>query len=254
MTTQDWLPGLDEDDQQAETLPRRRWTVVAGTLAAVVGLSAVVGLAHHLAAAPPAHAAAASNAAAGTTADAPETGAVIIQARLSDPAVTGGGAVAPLIIGTQPVQGGTAPDRVPNFDSCQADPAALQYLPVQIRMPENWLSATLEVQATASTPSGIGRLGFFFQTGDSSTPCPDGDWSTSDSFEASNTGQSLITGYVVLDQAFTPATPQGRADVFRTLQLHVSDIRFSGRLVTVAPPTVGELCPGTDDELCAELG
>ena len=256
MTTQDWLPELDEDEEQLPP-PRRRWWLLAGGLAVVVALAAAVVVAQHLA--PAASAASASSTAApravGTpTEPAPEAGPVIIRAALSDPAVTGGGAVAPLVIGTEPVQGGTAPDRVPNFGTCQADPAALQYEPVEIRMPENWLSATVEVQPTPGTPADIGRLGFFFQAGDASTPCPAGRWSTSDSFEASNTGQSLITGYVVLDQAFTPSTPQGRADVFGTLQLRVAEIRFSDRLVTVAPPTVGALCPGTENELCAPLG
>jgi hypothetical protein len=157
-------------------------------------------------------------------------------------------------VGTQPLQGGTSPDLVPQFDTCQADEAALQYLPVQIRTPQNWLSATFTMQTTASTPPDLGRLGFFFQAGDASTPCPDGAWSTSDSFEASNVGQARITGYVVLDQAFAASTPQGRPDVFRTLQLRVSNIRFSGRLATVSPPTVGSLCPGTENELCASLG
>jgi hypothetical protein len=177
----------------------------------------------------------------------------VIRADLHDPAVPGAsGQVGPLIVGTQPLQGGEAPDRVPNFDTCHADPAALQYLPVEIRMPENWLSGTFTVQTTASTPAGIGRLGFF-RAGDTSTPCPDGAWSTSDSFLASNTGQQLITGHVVLDQAFTPSTPQGRPDVFRTLRLRISDIRYSGRLVTVSPPTVGSLCPGAKNDLCASL-
>jgi hypothetical protein len=160
---------------------------------------------------------------------------------------------APLVVGTQPVQGGAAPDRVPNFDSCSADPASLQYLPVQIRKPENWLSAAFTVQPTASTPTDIGRLGFFFQAGDASIPCRNGAWSTSDSFLA-NLGQDMITGYVVLDRAFTPSTPQGRADVFATVRLRISNIRLSGRPAEVHPPAVGSFCPGTRRDLCASLG
>jgi hypothetical protein len=260
MTAQDWLPGLEAADEQVETAkPRRRGWLVAGigALATVVALVAVLAEVHGLAAARPSTATAAapsSSAAAGTAAAMPEARPVLIKAELSDPAVTGGWALAPLIVGTRPVQGGTAPARVPHFETCQADAATLQYLPVQIRGPENWLSATFEVQPTASTPSGIGRLGFFFQAGRDSTPCPDGTWSNSDSFVASNMGQALITGYVVLDQAFTPATPEGRPDVFRTLQLRVSDIRFSGRPVTVGPPSAGSLCPGSASDLCAALG
>lgn len=160
----------------------------------------------------------------------------------------------PLVVGTQPLQGGAAPDRVPNFDTCTADPARLQYLPVQIRMPQYWLSATFTVQTTGSTPPDIGRLGFFFQSGGDGTPCPNGTWSTSDSFLAANMDQQVITGYVVLDPAFTSSTPQGRPDVFRSLQLRVSDIQYGGRRPIVSAPTVGSLCPGTQDELCASLG
>lgn len=40
-------------------------------------------------------------------------------------------------------------------------------------------------------------------------PCPNGAWPTSDCFQASNYGQEVITGYIVLDQAFTPSTDWG---------------------------------------------
>jgi hypothetical protein len=106
----------------------------------------------------------------------------------------------------------------------------------------------------SARPVGIGRLGFFFQAGHASTPCPNGAWSASDSFLASNVGQEIITGYVVLDQAFTSSTSQGRADVFRSLLVRVSNIRTSGRPAIVTPPPVGSLCPGTQNELCAPPG
>ncbi|HEV7187755.1 MAG TPA: hypothetical protein VGN28_07645 [Blastococcus sp.] len=261
MTAQDSWPGLEEDREQPDTPPsrRRRWVLAgSGALAALLVLAGVAVVGLRMAATPAATSTASAPppiAAADTTATTPQQGRVVIEAALRDPAVVGdAGQPAPLIVGTQSLQGGVTPDRVPNFDTCHADAATLQYLPVQIRRPENWLSATLTVQTTATTPSGIGRLGFFFQAGDASTPCPDGAWSTSDSFLASNVGQQVITGYVVLDQALAPSTPQGRSDVFRTLRLRVSNIRSSGRLAIVSPPTVGSLCPGTQDELCASLG
>jgi hypothetical protein len=260
MTAQDWWPRLDEEPQaEASTPRRRRWVLAgAGALAVVLALGVLVVL--WRVSAPRsgtsvAASAASSSPAAGTSAAAPQEGPVVIEAALRDPALAGDeGQPAPLIVGTQSLRGGVAPDRVPNFDSCHANAATLQYLPVQVRMPENWLSATFTVQPTASTPAGIGRLGFFFQAGEASTPCSDGAWATSDSFQASNVGQEVITGYVVLDQAFTSSTPQGRADVFGTLRLRVSNIRTSGRPAIVSPPTVGSLCPGTQDELCASLG
>jgi hypothetical protein len=256
MTAQDWLPGLEADEESEPTASRRRRSlgVGAGAVAAVIALAAVVFVAHRLPTPPATSTAPPSNGATDAAAPTPQARAVMLDVGLSDPAVTGGYPLADLIVGTQPLQGGSSPDLVPNFDSCQTDADALQYLPVQIRTPENWLSGTFTVQTTTSTPPGLGRLGFFFQAGYASTPCPDGVWSTSDSFEASNLGQAHIIGYVVLDQAFTASTPQGRPDVFSTLQLRVSNIRFSGRLATLSPPTVGSLCPGTEDELCASLG
>jgi hypothetical protein len=256
MTTQDWLPGLETDEEQSgtPTARRRRW-LLAGVLVTVLALGAVVveviGLttAERAGSTAPAPSA---NVAPETPAARPVAGPVVIEADLTDPGVTDGLPVGPLVIAEQPLQGGSAPNRVPNFDTCQADASMLQYLPVQIGLPEDWLSATVEVQTTASTPPGVGRLGFFFQAGRESTPCPDGAWPTSDHFLA-NLHQPHIVGYVVLDQAFSPSTPQGRADVFRTLQLRVSDVELSGRLATIGPPTVGSLCPGSQDELCARL-
>lgn len=262
MTVQDLWPGLDDEQEQAETAtPRRRRWLLAGALATVVALAGVAVVAQRLAATPlPTWTATPSSAPAPTTpptdtAATPQPGPVLIEAALDYPGLIDNVAPTnPLVVGTQPVQGGAAPDRVPNFDSCHADAASLQYLPVQIRMPEGWLSARFTVQPTPSTPAGIGRLGFFFQAGEASTPCPAGAWSTSDSFQASNVGQSVITGYVVLDRAFTSATPQGRPDVFRTLGLRISNIRLSDRPAEVHPPTVGSFCPGSRADLCASLG
>ena len=257
MTAQDWLPELLDDEVQPETgSSRRRW-LIAGALVAALALTAVVVEVNDLTTSHPDGSGAAASypgAATAATTARPAPVPVVIQAGLSDPAIIPAQNAGPLEVDTQPIQGGVAPDRVPNFDSCQADRATLQYLPVQVHVPESWLSATVEVRPTASTPSDIGRLGFFFQAGRDSTPCPDGAWPTSDSFLASNMGQTRITGYVVLDQAFTPTTPQGRPEVFSTLELRVSNIRFSGRPAVIGPPTIGSLCPGTSNELCASLG
>lgn len=255
-TSQDWMPELDDGAEEAAAEGRRwhRW-LLAG-LAGALAVAAVVVLSLRLAASPAAAPpnAATSSSAAASAAPTPQQGTVILRASLTDIPSEGGMAFNPLVVGTQPLRGGAAPDRVPNFDSCTADPAALQYLPVQVRMPQTWLQATFTVQTTASTPAAIGRLGFFFQAGGDAVPCPTGTWSTSDSFLASNTGQQLITGYVVLDQAVTSSTPQGRPDVFRSLQLRVSDIRYGGRRPSVGTPTVGSFCPGTQRDLCASLG
>jgi hypothetical protein len=252
MTAQDWWPELHEAEDHAEkaTAPRRAG-LIAGALAAVVALAAVLIWVHVSSTNRPSRADV--GAATGTTAARPAPGPVVIQAGLSDPALAEDRQTGPLTVETEPLQGGVAPQRVPDFNSCTADHAPLQYLPVRISVRADYLSATFEVQTTESTPAGIGRLGFFFQSGGESTPCPDGVWPTSDSFLA-NLQQAHVTGYVVLDQAFTSSTPQGRPDIFRSLQLRVSDIRLSGRPATITPPTIGTLCRGTQDELCASLG
>jgi hypothetical protein len=261
MTAQDWMTGLEEDEESPETAAphTRRWLVAgAAAVAVVVALALLaVGLLGHARAPGSPSTATAPAVTSPSTPDvaAPEVAPVLIQAALDYPGLVDSVVpTAPLVVGTEPVQGGAAPDRVPNFDSCTGDPASLQYLPVKIRKPENWLSAAFTVQPTASTPTDIGRLGFFFQAGPASTPCRNGAWSTSDSFQASNVGQGSITGYVVLDRAFTSSTPQGRVDVFATLQLRISNIRLSDRPAEVHPPTVGSFCPGTTRDLCTSLG
>jgi len=263
MTAQDWWPRLaeeaDKEPAGAPPRPRRRALAAVGALTVGLVLAALVVVLVSRVGSPPGATvatAAAPSSPSAAPAKAPREGAVVIEAALRDPRVADPvvGAPGPLIVDTQPLQGGVAPDRVPNFDTCHADPATLQYLPVQIRRPALWLTATVTVQTTATTPAGIGRLGFFFQAGDASAPCPNGAWSTSDSFQASNVGQEVITGYIVLDQAITPSTRTGRADVFRTLQLRVSNVNLGGPPLLVSPPTVGSLCPGTQNDLCAALG
>jgi hypothetical protein len=178
---------------------------------------------------------------------------VVVAAALQDR----GQPVAPLTVGTGALVTGRAPARVPNFSTCRADDAALEYLPVEIRLPAPFLAGTVAVQAPATTPPGIGRLGFFFESGDKyNLPCSVDTWSTTDSFANASRVQ-VITGYVVLDRAVTPSTPRGRPDVFATLRLRISDLRFHDVAVpplTISTPTVGELCPGTQDAICAPLG
>jgi len=243
MTAQDWMTDLEEDEESPGTATphTRRWLVIGAAAVVVVLVLAALAVAllgHErtpptTTATAPAAPSASSPETAVPEVSAPDVGPVLMQAALDYPGLIDSVVpTAPLVVGTQPVQGGAAPDRVPNFDSCSADPASLQYLPVQIRKPENWLSATLTVQSTASTPKDIGRLGFFFQAGDASIPCRDGAWWTSDSFLA-NLGQDTVTGYVVLDRAFSPSTPQGRAEVFATLRLRISDLRQLSAATTV---------------------
>ena len=64
---------------------------------------------------------------------------------------------------------------------------------------------------------------------------------------------------MVIDQAVTPATPDGRSAVFPTLQLRISDLRVFAdqaqqRGLGVRELTVGAVCADDPDAICVPLG
>jgi hypothetical protein len=72
-------------------------------------------------------------------------------------------------------------------------------------------------------------------------------------------GVRQVTAYVVLDRAVTPEHPAGRADVFRTLQLRVTELRAFGdpehqRPLMLGDPDVGTRCPDDPGALCRAVG
>ena len=72
-------------------------------------------------------------------------------------------------------------------------------------------------------------------------------------------GADTVIGYVVLDQAVGPATPQGRAEVFPTLQLRLDHLRtrtYEGREtpLSLGPLTAGAVCPDDDGAFCVAMG
>jgi hypothetical protein len=72
-------------------------------------------------------------------------------------------------------------------------------------------------------------------------------------------GRSVIDGYVVLADAVTPATPDGRPEVFPTLELRVGELRLftdpeAQRSLTIGQVTVGAPCPDDEGALCVPLG
>ena len=158
---------------------------------------------------------------------------------------------------------------MPNFsDSCPVEPTSLQYVPVSVAfttpggsLPDGpGLAARLDVGVGQSTPSDIGDVGVVVESGDGTEqychdypPLP-----TSDRFW-NQMNAATVTGYVVLDQAVTPATPDGRPDVFPTLGLRISDLRLFSHPEDVrrsgsanwrsAPP-----CPDDPEAICVPLG
>jgi hypothetical protein len=70
---------------------------------------------------------------------------------------------------------------------------------------------------------------------------------------------ATVTGYVVLDRAVTPATPDGRSGVFPTLGLRISELRlFSDpedvRRLHLGELSVGAACPDDAEAICVALG
>jgi hypothetical protein len=149
---------------------------------------------------------------------------------------------------------------VPNFsDSCPVEPAALQYVPVQFAGVPG-LAARVDVARGPATPADVGDVGVVVESGNGDErycfdypPLP-----TADRFW-NQMGAASVTGYVVLDAAVTPATPQGRPEVFPTLELRISDLRSfpdASRITTLAPGelSVGRVCVDDPGAICVPLG
>jgi hypothetical protein len=179
-----------------------------------------------------------------------------------------GGAVGRLTVTVGPAQTGLVPP-VPNFsDSCPVEPGALQYVPVSVgfvagsggRPTGAGLAARLDVGVGPATPADIGDVGIVVESGDGTErycfdypPLP-----TSDRFW-NQMNAATVTGYVVLDRAVTPATPDGRSDVFPTLGLRISELRlFSDpedvRRLHLGELSVGAACPDDTGAICVPLG
>jgi hypothetical protein len=197
------------------------------------------------------------------------------QPAAQDPAPTGpvvvaegtllGGQGGRLTVTVGEVQTGLVPP-VPNFaDSCPVDPLTLQYLPVEFAFSVNGgvvpgLAARVEVSVGPETPTDIGDVGVVVESGDGTEqycfdypPLP-----TSDRFW-NQMGAATISGYVVLDQAVTAATPQGRDEVFPTLRLRISELRlFSDpeevQALRLGNLSVGAPCPDDPEAICVPLG
>ncbi|WP_131801531.1 hypothetical protein [Klenkia brasiliensis] len=160
-----------------------------------------------------------------------------------------------LTVTVGPVQTGLVPP-MPNWpESCRVDYAALQYVPVTLGYGRDELAGHLTVSTTAATPADVGPIGVFFD-GAAQPYCQDDPpFQPVDTFW-SHQSDNRVTAYVVLQDAVTPATPQGRADVFGTLDIRIDHLRVhSGGDVPYTPgtPTVGALCPDDADAVCVPL-
>jgi len=189
----------------------------------------------------------------------PEAPRVLAEGELLLP---NGLAVGRLVVTAGPVRSGSVPPLGGFSDACQVDWPSLQYLALDVEFlrldgtAEHGLAAHVSVARGASTPSDIGDVGILVQS--YVDDCADaGALPTTDTFW--NTMGHRTTGYVFLDQAVTAAAPDGRADVFPTLELRISDLRFMPEPDDERPLGVGALSTGApcaDDAgaVCVPLG
>jgi hypothetical protein len=148
---------------------------------------------------------------------------------------------------------------VANTEGCHFDAPSLEYVPVEFATSPG-LAAHVEISTGPATPAGIGDVGIFVESNSGDQvyctdypPLP-----TRDKF-FNQSGARTITAWVVLDHAVTPATPDGRPEVFPTLHLRISDFRLlsdatTGRSLVPGPLGRGTVCPDDAHAICVPLG
>jgi hypothetical protein len=194
----------------------------------------------------------------------PDEPRVIAQGELL---ASGGGTSGHLVVTQGPVRTGLVPP-VPNFSStCPVDGPSLQYVAVDFAYvpaaPQSYpvpgLAAHVSVDTGAGTPADIGDVGVFADSGGDPGPyCADyPPLPTTDTFW-NQMGAATVSVFIVLDQAVTPAFPMGRSDVFPTLQLRISELRWfsdpgAQRPLTVGGMSIGAACADDPAAICVPL-
>lgn len=148
---------------------------------------------------------------------------------------------------------------VANTEDCRFDAPSLEYLPVEFATPPG-LAAHVGIGTGPATPGDIGDVGIFVESnGGEQVYCtqfpPLPTWDTF----WNQSGARTITAWVVLDQAVTPATPDGRPEVFPSLQLRISHLRMlsdpaGGRTLVPGALGRGAVCPDDPGAICVPLG
>jgi hypothetical protein len=181
---------------------------------------------------------------------------------------SGDGTSGHLVVTQGPVRTGLVPP-VPGFSfTCPVEGPSLQYVAVDFAYaptaaprssPRAGLAAHVSVDTGAGTPADVGDVGVFADSGGDPGPyCADyPPLPTTDTFW-NQMGAATVTVFVVLDQAVTPAFPVGRSDVFPTLQLRISELRWfsdpqAQRSLTVGGMSVGAACADDPDAICVPL-
>jgi hypothetical protein len=188
----------------------------------------------------------------------PEKPTVIADGQLTR---DGGLLAGRLTVTANPARAGLLP-MVPNVVDCPLDAAVLQYVEVEFgyTSPSPGLAAHVEISRGPATPADVADVGIFADsTNPDETYCDDAPpLPTRDKFW-NQMGARTVAAFVVLDQAVTPATPEGRAAVFPTLQLRISDLRvfedeMHQRSLGVGDLTIGAACPDDPAAICVPLG
>jgi hypothetical protein len=191
-----------------------------------------------------------------TAAPTPEPPPVIVDGDLR---ASDGGAGGRFAVTLGKARTGLVPP-VSDAQSCHFDAPSLQYLPVEFATPPG-LAAHVEVSTGPATPPDIGDVGLFVESnGGAQVYCTDfPPLPTRDKFW-NQSGAPTLTAWVVLERAVTPETPDGRPEVFPTLQLRISDLRELSDPWTVqrrlVPGTlgVGAACADDPRAICVPLG
>ena len=181
--------------------------------------------------------------------------------------LTGGGALGHLVVTQSPVRTGLVPPVPLVSESCPVDGPSLQYVAVDFTYtttndhdaPQPGLAAHVSVDRGPATPADVEDVGIFADSsGDPGPYCADyPPLPTRDKFW-NQMGAATVTVYVVVDRAVTPAFPDGRADVFPTLELEISGLRWfrdpgSVRTLRVGEMSVGAACADDPAAICVPL-
>ena len=196
----------------------------------------------------------------------PDPDAPIVIAE-GDLLLTGGGPLGQLVVTQGPVRTGLVPP-VPGFaEDCPVDGPSLQYVAVDFtytttndhRTPRPGLAAHVTVDRGPSTPADVGDVGVFADSnGDPGPYCSDHPPLPSTDTFWSQMGAATVTVFVVVDQAVSPVYPGGRAEVFPTLELEISNLlwfREPGSVRTLGPGgmSVGAACADDPAAICVPL-
>jgi hypothetical protein len=177
------------------------------------------------------------------------------------PLTSGGSEIGRLVVTTGSIHTGFALPYPEMNEGCHLDAAALQYVPVTFNFhggaDDSGWAAHLTVTPGPATPGDIGDIGVFFSpTQGHDVYCQDSPpLPATDTFWIRDGKET--SGWVVLEGAVTPATPQGRAEVFGTLQARIDHIRLRDgaeeRPLTPAAGPVGTPCADDAEALCVPL-